>query len=968
MIITAVSNKKETLQKLFPLESFLTFIDIKPLSWTEVLNTTSSYDSIQNEKFNLDGTIKKEYENNISNNEIRTYWLNRLAYFKNAPSVTNEDFDAISIIEIKENVDSDWLIKNGIESLAFAINNNEKLHVVGDEKKLKSIFSSKQIKETFEIIPHYVWEVTNIDLKNIKVVNEEVVEYDINWINKKNKNCINEIKYFLKQNNDFKEKYRKQIIENNNFFQLLDRNYDWTDNIKLNDIEDLLLEFTTDVLFYALNNNIEDKEQKTKIVKFVTQFIKPTITVKANKKQLEKMEQINKFRYESVSALNNETDIGLFKVKFGNVPDDIAINLWKCITSENYKEILEDIMQNYIYYVNSKEKVLEQKFKYDIYNSNNISFSNALESLMVFDFVIKDYFSNFDSKTKNEVSVFVEILNIIKLSQVVGDQSIDLEKSLCVLSMLTKLNALSELDYETKLQKMALVRFDMRWINLINNTKKWTEAFTLSTDEYSKYLKVPNDDSFKKISFSEYLEFINTMLKSNSTMNAKEILESIYGKDTIRFSDAELKRLSYKIESFVFSDVEGNKDSLPIEKIEETLGYFEKNDTNDLEKVNLNIIFDNILNILKKNLTPKEFADYLNKYTEKLTQKQFRKSIYEKMRDYKNVEIFFEKLNIKIDANLFKLLNNNSSKYHYGEYNEVILEKVEKFFSMKDESFIFENIKNIMNFINSDTADFAYGLDLFHDIVEKKIKKINFKNIKKEDKESIFKTLLLSSNKTNIFQFLFDEYPENTKEILEYLNSEKKGSLLSNVLNVSLAKKIIQMPEFKEEKLNLKQLSSQIIKEFYYSDFKSVTEQIFNNNIDLFLLEISHDSLNSYFNLNERCKNPLYSLKLIKTIDRFIKNDIDEDKLLKSLRILNVILEHHINDEKILLNIGALVTKNQVSKRLKSSFDDIIINMVPIEFNDMLKNNSLEQLIRENSLLSKTTYNTPRSEIKKKKI
>ena len=45
--------KKETLQKLFPLESFLTFIDIKPLSWTEVLNTTSSYDSIQNEKFKI---------------------------------------------------------------------------------------------------------------------------------------------------------------------------------------------------------------------------------------------------------------------------------------------------------------------------------------------------------------------------------------------------------------------------------------------------------------------------------------------------------------------------------------------------------------------------------------------------------------------------------------------------------------------------------------------------------------------------------------------------------------------------------------------------------------------------------------------------------------------------------------------------------------------------------------------------
>ena len=39
--------------------------------------------------------------------------------------------------------------------------------------------------------------------------------------------------------------------------------------------------------------------------------------------------------------------------------------------------------------------------------------------------------------------------------------------------------------------------------------------------------------------------------------------------------------------------------------------------------------------------------------------------------------------------------------------------------------------------------------------------------------------------------------------------------------------------------------------------------------------------------------------------------------------------------------------------------------MVPIEFKDMLKNNSLEQLIRENSLLNKTNYNNPKAEIKK---
>lgn len=978
MIITSINNKKETLQKLFPLEAFLTFENLAPLSWEEVFERTTKYEEIKNIKFNLDGTLKSEFKDSITPQEMREYWLKRLSYFKTSPSIIDEDFNNISVVEIKESIDNDWLIKNGVESLSYAIFNNETLNIVGDEDKLKSLFSSKQIKETRDVALNYLWNNKEIDLNTLKVVNEEVFIYNVDWIQKKDKNCLDEIKYYLEQSEEFKEKYRGELFQSNKdkysihpLFSLLDKEL-WSlqDDMNFNEMKNTLLKFIVDVSMFAVNNNLENAyNERGQLIKFVLENITPELTVEMNKNQIKFIQEQEKNNSEmKVSSLSVDNSIKdnekrLFQLSFNKnnkISQEDALILWNLITRDDFIPDLNSQIEMIMSSIEAENKVVEHKFSQDTYPSN-LNDEKNIKKISNFNLVVKEYFDNKENLEgiKRFSNNYLDMFNIVSLSQSFSKNKIYEDNVLNMLSKLSLVYAIVDLEDDIKLKKLIVSKFNHMWLSFIKDPKKWSSLLYTKERIFSKE-EEPN------ISMNDYIDYVGIFINAQvNNIPRGEILDSIYGENAFNFGGYQLKNAAYKIDSnlnFHSNLIENEKISEEkLSKIINDLSKLGERDVGrDISALEAEYLFENILEKLEKTKKQEDFSEYLLNYLTTFKAGKLLSIVQKKIRNYKKIESFFEKLDINIDVDLFKIINKKEfHKYDKKEVLDGFEKEISEFLENKDEVYFKNNILAVLKFINSSTINLAHNGAAFHFFLEKNIKNINVNILSDNEKNEIVELLTVINKETWVYQFLFKNFPEKNSDILNKLNENTEY-----IINVQLAKKIIQMPEFQNNKQSLEKIAKRVISEYSYIDFKGVSEQMFDKNLDIFLLHVSAEKLNC-FNFTEKCKNPLYALRVIKSLEKIFKNYSEENT--KCIYIIRNILKEHNTNENILLNIAYLTSKGKISDRIVEKINSVILDNVPLEIKDMLKSNTLEQIIRENSLLNKMD-NEAAPVIKKKKI
>lgn len=990
MKITAISNKKETLQKLFPLESFKSFKTLPPLSWSEVLKSKSKY--IQNPKFNLNGTVKPEWETSLTEEEERNYWLARLAYFKDEPSIVDDDFNTLCLIDIKKNIDDDWLLNSGIESLVYAIYNGEKVFVVGESKDLTSVFSTKQIKETFDINPKYLWELQSLDLNSVSMINSNT-GYNTDWLKEINSVAIDEIKYFLKQDEDFKKIYRMEIISNNNIFRLLE---DASNNIVVENNKALIIDFISDVAKGLIN---ETEETKNKYSYALTSFILKNVflplTLNISQNQIEKIIPVkdigvevdgegdafildgnenNNITYQSIKEIKDKNTVVPFKININHVNEETALELWNFITSEENKSELCSIIQSLLQKMNSNG-LLAEKFSWDSWSSKNedIDKVNMLSNFM---HTIQQHFPNLLDKEVEinkvtykglgdliqQVQAFLEVENLIETNKEFNLSSSKFVKdAFRTLSRVDNLNKISRESVDIRIRKMVMPKVTANWLNFAFNMSDFLQELDMSDSGLHIKNFNHNNPERAKITLQQYLVFSNNILDiAIADKSLLSELNEIYEVGSFElFSSLKNKQLTVQSPIIWNEKVFVDLESVDINTVNETILKLRKFNNNNVNKIDSDRILENIIKAKSVIETPAQFAQSINKFLEEFNEPKMLSVIYEEVKKYKNFEIFFKQMGVELDEELFKILHKAQGD-RYNVFLDKTIEATDRFFK-NDQKECFLNINGIAKFITSTHRKFTHNQEIFEEVLFKNLKHLNLELVEEEKKEELF-TLLIKLNNISVFQFLLKNYENKAEDILLALNNKSSISI-----NPAFAKKIIQIPEFLNNKRNLKELSRIVVKELTYDDFKGISLSVFENNLDLFL-NTQKFRLNNNFDFERRLENPLYAIKVIKIMPKiFLNNNLDSINMQLIKEVLNNILNTHKENKDVLINYGLMLSDKNIDTEATDIMNNILLENMPIHIRDMLRSTTLEKVLRENELINNLDIeNTP--VIKRKKI
>lgn len=952
-----VTSKK--LENLFPLESFMQSTGRPVLSWKDILNYEGNAD-YQNKYFNIDGTIKEEYAENITEEEIKEYWLKRLAFFSKSGFCVDENYNETPVIKISNNIKDDCLISDGVENIAYALANNTSLFVIGERENALKVFNEKDIINETDINIISITDLKVLEEKDLEKHSTSSLEYDINWLNKTDDIFVDEIQYYLTLSEKEKKEYRDKILTSHNLkINLLPTDIkSKKSNLEVNK---LMNNFYYDLL--KLINEIDDINPENKNLYFnrLTEIIilklRPQDVIRHKNNFIENVDffEVQNLKFENIGGFDDKTNMFDYKINFTDINNEELLQyIDKLFNNKDYVDFLNKYIDDLVNSTNTSLNYLIKNKYSDKSNLNDSSlfFSEEhLNKLFLTQSFIKPYENKIDKSVSDYLNMFVDMCAVNLFSNIINEKAYVTKHRVIELYLPQIIEKISKENLEKRFYKFITGTMSAELLKSIVNTEFYLKNLSfkngfsrlmLSTEtkamgkELLSVLKLNIDLLEKQVN-------VNDIIKMGYVIDNKYLYKT-QEKFIMNFANVNMRELNLELAN---SKEESLQVSSALKKylvnVNELNMWMTKNEKeNHVEGLRnmISIILKGIANNLKKEELSKEFSELLV-----ILPKEYLNALYSEIRiRFKNNNVFDEVLGIsKINKEVFKLLNKNKT----------LDNALEHFNNLPNEEKWTTYIA-LIDFKLSKHADYIQSSENLSNFIIKAIDFVEVKNINEKEQKILLNLLDYPEfdKKKELLSWLFENLPNKEEHILSVVNK--------NIFHVDyrkdiLFKKIIESNIYKnncEKYININAALVLAVNDKKINLDKSILKKI---EYSMFVLQDYWFKRLFEEKNKEEYKNPLSVIKLLRKLNEYLANNSEKYVLKKNITTsIGVIIEHNSDNINVLKEVATLCSffkdENMSSLKPRQDLLNEILPKFDIKLRDAIKASSIEQVVREISL------------------